>query len=302
MRFLNLAFCSLITSLTIFEPAMGAELVGTLRKIKESGVITLGQRDSSIPFSYTADSSGQSIGYSQDIQLRIVEAIQRHLDLPYLKPRFNLVTSQTRIPLVLNGTVDLECGSTTNNPERGRQVDFSVGIFSATTKFLTKKDSSYYDFSDLAGKNVVTTAGSTSERLLRSMNADEKMGMFIISAKDIGESYQILETGRAVAFMLDDAALAGERAKAKNPDDWVLRGSPQSSEIYGCMMRKNDSDFKKLVDDTIRELYTSGEITSIYDKWFNKPIPPNGVNLNFAMTPALKELINNPTDKPATDK
>jgi glutamate/aspartate transport system substrate-binding protein len=291
-----------ITAALISTPVFAAELTGTLKKIKESGTITLGHRDSSIPFSYIADASGVPVGYSHDIQLKIVEAIKKDLDMPDLKVKYNLVTSQTRIPLVQNGTVDVECGSTTNNAERGQQVDFSVGIFEIGTRLLSKADSSYKDFDDLKGKNVVTTAGTTSERLLKAMNADKQMGMNVISAKDHGESFQMLESGRAVAFMMDDALLAGEMAKAKKPNDWAVTGTPQSYEIYGCMVRKGDADFKKAVDDAIVATYKSGDITKIYDKWFTQPIPPKGLNLMFPMSEQLKALIANPNDKPAPDK
>ncbi|WP_223489106.1 glutamate/aspartate ABC transporter substrate-binding protein [Pseudomonas sp. A-RE-19] len=291
-----------IAAALISTPVFAAELTGTLKKIKESGTITLGHRDASIPFSYIADASGKPVGYAHDIQLKIVEAIKKDLDMPNLQVKYNLVTSQTRIPLVQNGTVDVECGSTTNNVERQQQVDFSVGIFEIGTKLLTKKDSPYKDFPDLKGKNVVTTAGTTSERILKSMNADKQMGMNIISAKDHGESFQMLESGRAVAFMMDDALLAGEAAKAKKADDWVVTGTPQSYEIYGCMVRKGDEPFKKAVDDAIVATYKSGEINKIYEKWFMQPIPPKGLNLNFPMSNELKALIANPTDKAADDK
>ncbi|SEI06406.1 glutamate/aspartate ABC transporter substrate-binding protein [Pseudomonas fuscovaginae UPB0736] len=290
-----------IAAALISTPVSAAELTGTLKKIKESGTITLGHRDSSIPFSYIADASGKPVGYSHDIQLAIVEGIKKDLNLPDLKVKYNLVTSQTRIPLVQNGTVDVECGSTTNNAERAQQVDFSVGIFEVGTRLLSRKDSEYKDFDNLKGKNVVTTAGTTSERILKAMNADKQMGMNVISAKDHGESFQMLESGRAVAFMMDDALLAGEMAKAKKPTDWAVTGTAQSYEIYGCMVRKDDAAFKKAVDEAIVGLYKSGEINKIYDKWFTQPIPPKGLNLQFPMSDKLKTLIANPTDKPAPD-
>jgi glutamate/aspartate transport system substrate-binding protein len=291
-----------IAAALISTPVFAAELTGTLKKINDSGTITLGHRDSSIPFSYIADASGKPVGYSHDIQLAIVDAIKKDLNKPDLNVKYNLVTSQTRIPLVQNGTVDVECGSTTNNAERAQQVDFSVGIFEIGTRLLTKVGSPYNDFDDLKGKNVVTTAGTTSERLIKSMNADKQMGMNVISAKDHGESFQMLESGRAVAFMMDDALLAGEMAKAKKPTDWHVTGTAQSYEIYGCMVRKDDPAFKKAVDDAIVGLYKSGEINKIYDKWFTQPIPPKGLNLSFPMSDELKSLIANPNDKPAPDK
>ncbi|MBV6748781.1 glutamate/aspartate ABC transporter substrate-binding protein [Pseudomonas chlororaphis] len=300
MRVVPRLLSAAIVAVIISPSLMAAELTGTLKKIKESGTITVGHRDSSIPFSYIADASGKPIGYSQDIQLKIIEAIKNALGTPDLKVKYNLITAQNRIPLVQNGTVDLECGSTTNNAERAQQVAFSLGIFEISTRLLSKKDSVYHDFENLKGKNVVTTAGGTSERLLKVMNADKQMGMNIISGKDIGESFQMLETGRAVAFMQDDALLAGERAKARNPDEWAITGTAQSQDIYGCMMRKGDEPFKKVVDDAIKSTFASGDIYVIYDKWFNQPIPPKNLNLNFPMSPELKGLIAHPADKPAT--
>lgn len=302
MRIVPQLLGAAIAAALISTPVIAEELTGTLKKIKESGTITLGHRDASIPFSYIADASGKPVGYSHDIQLKIVEGIKKQLDMPELNVRYNLVTSQTRIPLVQNGTVDVECGSTTNNAERAQQVDFSVGIFEIGTRLLSKKNSSYKDFDDLKGKNVVTTAGTTSERIIKAMNADKQMGMNVISAKDHGESFQMLESGRAVAFMMDDALLAGEMAKAKKPDDWAVTGTPQSYEIYGCMVRKGDEAFKKAVDDAIIATYKSGEINTIYNKWFQSPIPPKGLNLQFPMSDELKKLIAEPTDKPAPDK
>ena len=302
MRIVPQLLGAAIAAALISTPVFAAELTGTLKKIKESGTITLGHRDSSIPFSYIADASGKPVGYSHDVQLAIVEGLKKQLDMPDLKVKYNLVTSQTRIPLVQNGTVDVECGSTTNNVERQQQVDFSVGIFEVGTRLLSKKDSAYKDFADLKGKNVVTTAGTTSERILKAMNADKQMGMNVISAKDHGEAFNMLESGRAVAFMMDDALLAGEMAKAKKPADWAVTGTPQSYEIYGCMMRKGDPDFKKAVDDAIVAYYKSGDVNTSYNKWFNSPIPPKGLNLAFPMSKELKALIENPTDKAADEK
>ena len=299
MRIVPRVLSAAIAAALIASPAFASELTGTLKKIKDSGTITLGHRDASIPFSYFGDNPQQPVGYSHDLQLKVVEAIKQELGLPELKVRYNLVTSQTRIPLVQNGTVDLECGSTTNNIERQRQVDFSVGIFEVGTRLLTKKTSGVNDFPDLKGKNVVTTAGTTSERLLKAMNAEKQMGMNIISAKDHGESFLMLESGRALAFMMDDALLYGEMAKAKQPADWVVVGEPQSFEIYGCMMRKGDEGFKQVVDKAISATFASGEVNAIYDKWFMQPVPPKGLNLNFPMSDELKKLIANPTDKSA---
>jgi len=277
-------------------PGFAAELGGTLKKIQESGSITLGHRESSIPFSYYDDKQ-QVIGYSQEFMMKAVDAVKAALKMPNLQIRFNPVTSQNRIPLIENGTIDIECGSTTNNAERQKQVAFSDTIFIIGTRLLTRKDSGIKDFADLAGKNVVTTAGTTSERLLRKMNEDKKMGMNIISAKDHGESFLTLETGRAVAFMMDDALLYGELAKAKHPEDWIVTGTPQSREAYGCMLRKGDTAFKKVVDDAIAATMKSGEAEKIYAKWFMNPIPPKGLNLNFPLSDDMKALYKNPNDR-----
>ncbi|WP_200915458.1 glutamate/aspartate ABC transporter substrate-binding protein [Jeongeupia sp. HS-3] len=278
--------------------AQAEELSGTMKKIKESGTIVIGHRDSSIPFSYL-DASQKPVGYSMDLSAKIVEAVKKELKMPSLVVRYNLVTSQTRIPLVQNGTVDVECGSTTNNLERQKQAAFSLGIFEIGTRLLVKKTSGIKEFADLAGKNVVTTAGTTSERLIKKMNDEKKLNMNIISAKDHGESFLMLESGRAVAFMMDDALLAGEMAKAKAPNDWSIVGKPQSYEIYGCMLRKDDPQFKKVVDGALASTFKSGEINTIYKRWFQSPVPPKGLNLNFPMSDELKELIAKPTDKSA---
>lgn len=294
LRLLPLALaCTLLST-----SAMAAEPTGTLKKIKDSGTIVLGHRDSAIPFAYLAGGK-QPVGYSLDLAQHVVDAVKKELNMPNLKVRYNMVTGQTRIPLLQNGTVDIECGATTNNVERQRQVDFSVGIFEIGTRLLVKKDSGIKDFADLKGKNVVVSAGTTGERLMRIMNANQKLGMNIVAAKDNGESFLMLESGRVAAFMTDDAMLYGERAKARNPAEWVVVGKPQSSEIYGCMLRKGDAPFKALVDKAIVNTYKSGQINAIYDKWFMKPIPPKNLNLGFPMSPELKALIARPSDKPA---
>ena len=187
--------------------------------------------------------------------------------------------------------------TTTNNLERQKQASFTTSIFIIGTRIMVKKDGGIKDWADLKGKTVVTTAGTTSERLLRKMNQDKSMGMNIISAKDHGESFLTLSTGRAVAFMMDDALLAGERAKSSNPGDFVIVGTPQSREAYGCMMRKNDPEFKKVADDAIAKVQTSSEGEQIYKKWFESPIPPKGLNLNFPMSDDMRTLFKNPNDK-----
>jgi len=277
-------------------PASFAQESPVLKKIKETGSITLGHRESSIPFSYYNDKQ-EVIGYSQELMLKVVDAIKSELKLPALDVKLVPVTSANRISLVQNGTIAIECGSTTNNLERQKQVNFSTTIFVIGTRLLTRKDSGIKDFPDLKGKNVVTTAGTTSERLLRKMNEEQQLGLNIISAKDHGESFLTLETGRAVAFMMDDALLYGEIAKAKKPSDWVVTGKAQSKEAYGCMIPKEDAEFKKLVDAALTKLQTSGEAEKIYQKWFTAPIPPKGLNLAMPISEEMKTLYSAPNDK-----
>ncbi|KTB63853.1 MULTISPECIES: transporter substrate-binding domain-containing protein [Pseudomonas] len=275
-----------------------APLDGTLSKIANAKSITLGYRDASVPFSYVGDSSGTPMGYSVELANKIVERIQQKVGVAKLNVKYNLVTSQTRIPLVQNGTVDLECGSTGVTAERQKQVAFSYGFIYVKGQLLTAKDSGIQGFEDLAGKNVVTTAGTTNERFLKSYNADHKANMFVISAKDHGEAFKMLETGRAVAFYMDDALLYGERAKARDPHHWVVVGKEQSREIYSCMVRKDDPQFLAVVNETLADLYRSGEINGIYQRWFEQPIPPKGLNLEFPMTSELKAIIATPVSDP----
>ncbi|HEX5806763.1 MAG TPA: glutamate/aspartate ABC transporter substrate-binding protein [Macromonas sp.] len=268
----------------------------TLKKIKDSASITLGHRESSIPFSYYDDKQ-QVIGYSHELMLKVVDSVKAELKLPKLDIRLMPVTSANRITLVQNGTVDIECGSTTNNKERQKQVAFSNSIFVVGTRLLVKQSSGLKDFPDLAGKNVVTTAGTTSERLIRKMNEEKKLGMNVISAKDHGESFLTLESGRAVAFMMDDALLYGEMAKARKPADWIVTGTAQSKEAYGCMLRKDDPGFKKVVDAALAKAMTSGEAAKIHAKWFMNPIPPKGLNLNMPLSDDMKALLKAPNDQ-----
>jgi glutamate/aspartate transport system substrate-binding protein len=293
-------YIAAVVSLCLVAVAPGAwgadQLTGTLKKVKDAGFISVGHRESSIPFSYY-DDTNQVVGYSQDLVMMVIEAVKKKLNLPNLEVKLIPVTSQNRIPLIQNGTIDIESGSTTNNLERQQQVSFSDTMFIIGTRLLVKKDSGIKDFADLKGKNVVVTAGTTSERLIREMNEKDKMGMNVISAKDHGESFLTLQSGRAVAFMLDDALLAGERAKARKPEDWVIVGTSQSKEAYGMMIPKGDDNFKKLVDETIAQAETSGEAAKLYQKWFQSPIPPKGLNLDLPLSDDMKELFKNPNDK-----
>ncbi|AQV92840.1 amino acid ABC transporter substrate-binding protein [Cupriavidus necator] len=296
MNFAKLAALMIAGGVMCGTAQAADQLTGTLKKIKDTGVITLGVRESSIPFNYNLGGVRQ-VGYSYDINMKIVEAIKDQLKLPSLQVKEIPITSQNRITLLQNGTIDIECGSTTNNVERQKQVAFTNSIFIIGTRIMVKKDAGIKDWADLKGKNVVTTAGTTSERLLRKMNDDQKLGMNIISTKDHGQSFLTLESGRAVAFMMDDALLYGERAKAKNPADWIVVAKPQSRESYGCMIRKDDPQFKKLSDTVISGMMKDGAVNTLYTKWFMQPVPPKGLNLDFPLSDDMKALIKAPNDK-----
>ncbi|HAT3808772.1 TPA: glutamate/aspartate ABC transporter substrate-binding protein [Morganella morganii] len=293
----KLVLSVLVTGAALASAAVSAEeLTGTLKKINDSGVIVVGHRESSVPFSYY-DNQQNVVGYSQDYSNHIVDAVKKTLNKPDLQVKLIPVTSQNRIPLLQNGTFDFECGSTTNNLARQQQAAFSNTIFVVGTRLLTGKDSGIKDFADLAGKNVVVTSGTTSEMLLNKLNDEKQMKMRIISAKDHGDAFRTLESGRAVAFMMDDALLAGERAKAKKPDNWVIVGTPQSEEAYGCMLRKDDPQFKALIDKTVSDAQTSGDAEKSYTRWFKQPIPPKNLNLNFELSDEMKGLFKAPNDK-----
>lgn len=285
----------LFASAAFIAPATAAD---TLKKIKESGTITIGHRDASIPFSYLDDKQ-QPIGYSMDLCLKIVDALKSELKKPNLKVVLNPVTSQTRIPLIANGSVDMECGSTTNSVERQKQVSFVVTTFITGTKLLVKKSSKIKSYKDLKGKAVVVTNGTTNERAIKELDAKENLGMKFIPSKDHAESFLSVDSGRAVAFPMDDILLAGLINNSKNPGEFEIVGSFLSHDPYAIMISKDDPAFKKFTDDVIIGLMKSGEINKIYKKWFETPIPPKSNNLKFPMSDGLKEAIKNPNDKGA---
>lgn len=279
----------------VHSAANAQELTGTLAKIKDSGVIVVGHRESSVPFSYY-DNDQNIIGYSQDYSNLIVDAVKKELNMPNLQVKYLPVTSKTRIQLLNNYTYDFECGSTTNNLERQKVVDFSDTIFIIGTRFLVKKDSGINSIDDLKGKNVVTTAGTTSEIRLNQINSKNNLNMRIVTPKDHGDAFKALETGRAAAFLMDDALLAGERSRAIDPTQWVIVGEPLSYEAYACMIRKGDEQFKQLIDKTIAQAQTSGEALESYNRWFTQPVPPRGVNMDLEISPKMVELFATPND------
>ena len=286
----------LIVALFVAGAVCGtASAQDTLKKIKDAGTITLGHRDSSIPFSYYDDKQ-QVVGYAMDICYKVVDAIKAQLKMPKIEIKLNPVTSATRIPLMANGTIDLECGSTTNNLERQKQVAFATTHFVTANRFVSKKASNLKTVNDLKGKTVVSTSGTTNIKQANEINVEKKLGMNIIAAKDHAESFLTVETGRAVAFFMDDILLYSLVANSKNPSDWVISANALSVEPYGIMMRKDDAAFKKVVNGAINKLYQSGEINKIYDKWFLKPVPPKGINLNVPMGASFKKVVAKPTD------
>jgi glutamate/aspartate transport system substrate-binding protein len=268
---------------------------GTLKKIKDSGTITIGHRDTSIPFSYYDDKQ-QVVGYAVDICMGIVDAVKANLKMPKIDVKYNPVTSATRIPLMANGTIDLECGSTTNNLERQKQVAFTITHFVTANRYVAKKSSNIKTLNDLKGKTVVSTSGTTNIKWATEENTKRKLGMNIIAAKDHAEAFLTVDTGRAVAFFMDDILLYSLVATSRNPGDWVIGSEAYTVEPYGIMLRRDDPDFKKVVDGAVRSLYKSGRINAIYEKWFLKPIPPKGVNLNVPMSAPFKKVVANPTD------
>jgi glutamate/aspartate transport system substrate-binding protein len=271
---------------------------GTLKKIKETGAISLGHRDSSVPFSYLDDKQ-QPIGYAMDICAKIVDAVKKELKLDKLEVKLTPVTSSTRIPLIANGTVDLECGSTTNNADRQKQVSFAPTHFLTASRFVAKKASNIKTIDDLKGKTVVSTAGTTNIKQLNDANTEKKLGINIIPAKDHAEAFLMVETDRAVAFVMDDILLASLVAGSKEPAAYVIPEAAFSlPEPYGIMLRREDAAFKKLVDQAVGDFYKSPEGKANYDKWFTKPIPPKNLNLNVPMSAALKKVYDKPTDSP----
>ncbi|MFZ4527179.1 MAG: transporter substrate-binding domain-containing protein [Undibacterium curvum] len=272
-----------------------AEETGTLKKIKDTATITLGVRDSSIPFSYLDDKQSYQ-GYSIDLCMKIVSSVQKQLGLPELKVKMNPVTSATRIPLMANGTIDLECGSTTNNVERQKQVSFAPTTFVTANRILSKKTAGIKTLADLKGKAVVSTSGTANLKQLTTLNADQNLGINILPAKDHAEAFLMVETGRAVAWVMDDILLISQAANSKSPGDYEISKEALSVEPYGIMLRKDDAAFKKAVDTAISNVLTSGDINRIYHKWFLQPIPPKGISLNLPMSDQLKAVVAKPTD------
>lgn len=276
--------------------AHAQELTGTMKKIKDTGSITVGHRESSIPFSYLDDKQ-QPIGYAMDLCLRVVDAVKAELKMPNLKVNLQPVTSSNRIPLLQNGTIDLECGSTTNSVTRQQQVAFGPTYFVINVTAAVKKNANINALADLNGKTVSTTSGTTSVPLIKTYEKTQNTDVKEIYGKDHAESFLLMADDRAAAFIMDDILLAGQIANSRNPADFKILPESLRQEPYGPMLRKDDPQFKALVDKTLGAIMKSGEIDKIYAKWFTSPVPPKGINLNFPMTPAIREAFKNPNDK-----
>src|SRR5258708_7547937 len=273
--------CALISA-----PALAQS---TVDKIKQAGAITIGHRDASIPFSYYDDQQ-RVVGYTMEICMRIVDDLKKDLNMPNIQVNYQLATSANRIPLMANGTIDLECGSTTNNLERQKQVSFTNTHFVTANRWVAKKSSKLKTLADLKGKTIVSTAGSTNIKQITEINAAQNLGMNIISANGHPEAFQMVETGRAVAFVMDDIILAGLAAQSRSPADYEISSVALSVEPYGIMLRKDDKAFKAVADKAMTDVYKSGQINAIYTKWFEKPVPPKGINMNLPMTEVFRNV------------
>jgi glutamate/aspartate transport system substrate-binding protein len=293
--------CLWLAAMFVTAQVHGEELTGTLKSIKDSGSITIAYREYSMPFSYLDDNQ-KPIGFAMDICYKVVDAIKKELKLDKLEVKLAPVTSSNRIPLMANGTVDIECGSTTNNAEREKQVSFTNTHFLTASRFVSKKSSNLNSIDDLKGKTVVSTAGTTNIKQVTEANVARNLGATIIPAKDNAEAFLMIETDRAVAFVMDDVLLAGLVAGAKDPSAYVISKDAFSKpEPYGIMIRRDDPAFKKMVDAATAAVYTSGEAQKLYDKWFMEKIPPKGLNMNMPISPELKAEFAKPSDSPDPD-
>lgn len=295
MRTIQRLLMSIVSISAICHAAVAAES-GTLKKIRDTGVITIGNRDVSIPFSYL-DGNQRIVGYGNDICVHVAESLKKKLNMPNLKIAYQTVNSTNRFPLLANGTVDIECASDGNLAERWKQVSFSNTYFLSGTKFLAKKSSHLLTIESLKGKTVVSSAGTLNLQLLYEFNKKYDLGMKIIAANDHAEGFLMVQTGRADAFALDDVLLASMIANAKNPADYSLSTDTFGAAFpYAPMIRRDDAEFKKIVDDATADLYKSPQMQALYDRWFVKPIPPNSAVLNLPMSKALAKALANPTD------
>ncbi|WP_010099736.1 amino acid ABC transporter substrate-binding protein [Verminephrobacter aporrectodeae] len=295
MKFRAAASAALLATGLLISPLASAD---TLRKIAETGKITLAYREASVPFSYLVGPE-KPVGFAVDIANAVADAVKRHLNNPAIKVDLQAVTSQNRIPLLQNGTIDLECGSTTNNSARGKDVQFAINHFYTGTRLLTKKTSGIRNYADLARKKVASTSGTTNAQVIRKYNRDNNLDMEIVLGKDHDDAMLLVDSGRAEAFAMDDILLFGLIGNARNPADWVVVGDALQVEPYACMLRKDDAQFQSLVNGVIGAMMASGEFEKLYAKWFMSPVPPRNQNLNLPMGRELRENLVAQSDKPA---
>ena len=293
---MNLKMTALAMLLAV--AALPAQADDTLKKIADSGRISVAYRESSVPFSYIA-AAGKPVGFSVELGNAIVDEVRRRTGKANLEVNYVSVTSQNRIPLLVNGTIDLECGSTTNNSTRAKDVSFAINHFYTGTRLLAKKMSRIANYADLAGKTVSSTTGTTNAQVMRKYNTDNGLNMDIVLAKDHSDAMLLVDADRAKAFAMDDILLYGLMATAKNPGEWEVVGDSLQVEPYACMLRRDDPRFKELVDGVIGAMMKNGEFDRLYTKWFMAPIPPNNINLRLPMAPQLRENLKNLSDKPA---
>ena len=290
----------LFTAVALALLATGAVQADTLSKIKEAGAATMGVRESSGVLSYTLG-DGKYVGFHVDVCTRVLGDVQKKLGLAKMDIKYQPVTSQNRIPLVQNGTVDIECGSTTNNATRQKDVSFAVTTFVEEVRIAVKANSSITSIAQLNGRNVATTTGTTSVQLLRKHERATGVDFKEVFGKDHADSFLLLETGRADAFVMDGQILAGNIAKSKNPADYRIVGEVLSVEPIAIMIRKDDPAFKKAVDESIMAMIKSGDMAKAYDKWFVQPIPPSNTRVGLPASEATKAAWANPNDKPVED-
>lgn len=276
--------------------SLGAHAQGMLDQIRATREITLAHRDASIPFSYL-DANQQPIGYAMDLCLKVVDAIKRELKLPSLEVKYLRVTSATRIPTIAQGKAAMECGSTTNTAERRQQVDYTIAHFISSARFLVRTDSGLARIDDLTGRTVASTKGSTNIKTLERINGERALGMKIVEAADHAEAFSMVAQKKADAFAMDDVLLFGLRANSGQAEAFTVIGKPMTIEPYAIMLPKGDAAFKRVVDAEMRRIILSGEIHSIYRKWFEQPIPPKGINLALPMPYMLKDSFKYPSDR-----
>jgi glutamate/aspartate transport system substrate-binding protein len=297
MKKLTGSFATLCLVFAFSPSTASAESLGpTLAKIKDSNTITIGHREASVPFSYLDDSQ-KPIGFSLELCNLVVAKVKTALGMPGLKTAYQAVNSSNRIPLVKNGTIDIECGSTANTIPRQSEVSFSVIFYAPQFKWISLKSSGLKTTDDLKGKSVVVTQGTNTSQFVAKLNTEKGLGMKILQGRDHAESFLLVQTGRAAAFMEDDILLAGLKATAGSPDDFAFLTDAFPSDPYGLVVSRDDPGFKQLVDEVLKETMQSGAYDKLYAKWFERPIPPKNINLNFPQSEKLKQLVKVPSDK-----